>query len=153
MEEVQLTEEFITKKVKEYLHNKVKGNWHESKTKEAPLHGHGVDLEFVGGNGNGEHFFIECKGKSYAKSAKSINRECWLNALGQVIQRMKVKSNGAYKYGLGLYWVTAQTALRRIPRNVALTLNLHIFACNDKGEIKQFTPKDFEKEYEEKDFY
>ena len=37
------------------------------------------------GSKNSERFIVECKGKSYAKSARSINKEGWLNALGQII--------------------------------------------------------------------
>ncbi len=39
-------------------------------------------------------FYIECKKESLIqKSAKSINREGWLNALGQIITRMDVKKD------------------------------------------------------------
>ena len=54
--------------------------------------------------------------------------------------------NRAYKYGLGLYWESAQVALRRIPKEAAEVLNLHIFAINDKGEVKYFTPGQFGKD-------
>ena len=55
--------------------------------------------------------------------------------------------NRAYKYGLGLYWVGAQVALRRIPHAVAKTLNLYIFSVYDDGYVKQWSPRDFEKEH------
>ena len=84
---------------------------------------------------------------------------------GQIITRMNVKRltkaknspgysdiNRAYKYGLGLYWKSAQVALRRIPKEIATVLNLHIFAVNDSGAVKKFTPSQFGKEYSEKDF-
>ena len=100
------------------------------------------------------------KGKSYAKSARSVNREGWLNALGQIITRMDVKRyskakdgsgissiNRAYKYGLGLYWESAQVALRRIPKEAAEVLGLHIFSVNDNGDVKFFTPSMFGKDY------
>lgn len=67
-----------------------------------------------------------------------------MNALGQIITRMDVKRysmardgsgisgiNHAYKYGLGLYWESAQVALRRIPKEIAEVLCLHIFSVND----------------------
>ena len=54
--------------------------------------------------------------------------------------------NRAYKYGLGLYWVSAQVALRRIPKEIAQILNLYIFAINDKGEVRYFTPSQFGKD-------
>lgn len=85
----------------------------------------------------------------------------WLNALGQVVTRMNVKRyskskldnqaltiNRAYKYGLGLYWKTAQVALRRIPKEIAIVLNLHIFSVNDDGVVKYFTPSKFGKKYD-----
>ena len=146
----KIDESYVVEKVIEFLRKKKKGNWRLEKMKRAGLHEHNEDIHIRGGQEYNEHFIIECKGKSYAKkesARKSIDKEGWLNALGQVITRMKVKSNGAYKYGLGLYWVGAQTALRRIPKNAALHLNLHIFSVNDKGEVKQFTPGMFGEEY------
>ena len=154
MNELRITETFIVEKIKEFLINKERGNWHEEKTKTSDLHGHGADIVMTGGSKNGERFIIECKGKSYAKSAKSINKEGWLNALGQVITRMHTKRiissgvqkgniNRAYKYGLGLYKESAQVALRRIPKEVAKVLNLYIFSCDDKGNIEMFTPSQF----------
>lgn len=147
------------------LNNQTNGNWHEEKVKKSELHQHGVDIKLVGGKRNSEYFYIECKGKSYAKSAKSINREGWLNALGQIITRMDVKRysmsktdgkisgiNHAYKYGLGLYWESAQVALRRIPKEIAEVLCLHIFSVNDKGEVKYFTPRKFGKDYSNEEF-
>lgn len=134
--------------------NKPNGNWHDYTAREADLHGHGPDLVLVGGKRNSEYFIIECKGKSYAQSSRSANKEGWLHALGQLITRMeterviqtgKTKSriNRAYKYGLGLYWVTAQVALRRIPPKIANTLNLYIFSVYEDGWVKMWTPKDF----------
>ena len=150
----KIDEDYITNRVINYMENKVNGNWHAEKTVKADLNQHGVDIKLIGGKRNSEYFFIECKGKSYAKSARSINREGWLNALGQIVTRMNVKryynsSNGgkeinrAYKYGLGLYWESAQVALRRIPKEIAQVLNLYIFSVNDKGEVKCFTPSQF----------
>lgn len=161
----RITEQFIVDKIIEFMINKENGNWHEEKVKKSELHQHGVDIKLVGGKRNSEYFYIECKGKSYAKSAKSINREGWLNALGQIITRMDVKRysmsktdgkisgiNHAYKYGLGLYWESAQVALRRIPKEIAEVLCLHIFSVNDKGEVKYFTPSRFGKEYSNEEF-
>lgn len=161
-----LSETFIVEKIKQFLINKPNGNWHEDKIKTSSLYGHGADIILVGGKHNGERFIIECKGKSYAqslKARKSINKECWLSALGQIITRMNTERiissennkgavNRAYKYGLGLYWESAQIALRRIPKTIAQTLNLYIFSCNDKGEIKQFTPSQFGASYKNEDF-
>ena len=159
----KLTEAKIVEFVKEFLIKKTNGNWHEDLVKQASGHTHGPDLVLVGGNRNSERFVIECKGRSYAKSANSINKEGWLNALGQLVTRMntgrtirkgktKGNVNRAYKYGLGLYWVGAQVALRRIPREIAKTMNLYIFSVYDDGYVKQWSPKDFEKEHSASEF-
>lgn len=163
--EVKITEGYVVDKIIEFMINKIDGNWHEEKVQKKDLHKHGVDIKLVGGKKNSEYFFIECKGKSYAKSAKSANKEGWLNALGQIVTRMDVKRfsyardgsgisgiNHAYKYGLGLYWESAQVALRRIPKEIADVLCLHIFAINDRGEVKYFTPSKFGKKYTKEDF-
>lgn len=159
----KVTETVIVKCVRDFLINKVDGNWHEGKIQESKLHGHGPDLVLIGGKRNSEYFIIECKGRSYAKSAKSINKEGWIHALGQLITRMNTarviqtgKNKGtisrAYKYGLGLYWISAQVALRRIPHEIAKTLNLYIFSVYEDGQVKQWTPKDFGKNYTDDDF-
>lgn len=156
MEEQKITETFIVESIKAFLINKKNGNWHEEKSRCSPLHEHGADLIMIGGRKNSERFIIECKGKSYAKSANSINKESWLNALGQIITRMntsrtiqsgtcKGKPNRAYKYGLGLCETAAKVALRRIPKKIARTLNLYIFSCNDEGKIEMFSPSQFNK--------
>ncbi len=159
----RMTEAKVVELVKIYLLAKPDGNWHEDKAKQTSGHQHGPDLVMVGGSRNSERFIIECKGKSYAKSADSINKEGWLNALGQIVTRMKTARtihtgktkgsvNRAYKYGLGLYWVGAQVALRRIPREIAKTMNLYIFSVYDDGFVKQWSPKDFEKNHADKEF-
>ena len=158
--EERITEEYVVYRIIDFMLKKENGNWHEEKVEKSDLHKHGVDIKLVGGKRNSEYFYIECKGKSYAQSASSINKEGWLNALGQIITRMDVKRfstakdgsgisgiNHAYKYGLGLYWESAQVALRRIPKEIAMVLCLHIFAVNDEGTVKYFTPSQFGKEY------
>ena len=60
--------------------------------------------------------------------------------------------NHAYKYGLGLYWESAQVALRRIPKEIAKVLCLHVFSVNDNGEVKYFTPSMFGKDYKKEKF-
>ena len=155
--EQMITESFVVEKIKEFLINKENGNWHEEKVKESKLHGHGVDIMLVGGKRNSEYFFIECKGKSYSKSAKSVNKEGWLNALGQIITRMttsrviksgerKGEPNRAYKYGLGLCKEGAEVALKRIPKEIAKTLNLYMFSVDDNGVVEMFSPSQFLKE-------
>ena len=155
--EEKITETFVVDRIKSFLINKSNGNWHEDKIKESKLHEHGVDIKLIGGKRNSEYFLIECKGKSYSKSAKSVNKEGWLNALGQLITRMttsrtiktgikKGEPNRAYKYGLGLCKEGAKVALRRIPKEIAKTLNLYIFSVDDNGIVEMFTPSQFARE-------
>lgn len=160
----RVTEEFIIEQIIKFMINKKNGNWHEEKVEKSSLHQHGVDIKLVGGKRNSEYFFIECKGKSYSANAKTINREIWVNALGQIVTRMDVKRyitskeqnilqiNRAYKYGLGLCSEAAEVALRRIPKEIAKVLNLHIFSVNDEGEVKYFTPSKFGITHSKKNF-
>lgn len=154
MDELLLTEEEVVRLVVDFLVNK---GWNRDTLVKHEKHQSGVDIDIRKGKHNGEHFLIECKKKCHAKSAKSVNKEGWLTALGQLISRMdtprviekgenKGEPNRATKYGLGLYWVGAQVALRRIPANVAKILNLYIFSVDEKGVVKQFSYKDFGKE-------
>ena len=157
----KITEDYVVDRIINFMLKKENGNWHEECVEKADLHKHGVDIKLRGGKLKSEYFFIECKGKSYAKSSKSVNKECWLNALGQIVTRMDVERlsisrkdgktitgiNHAYKYGLGLYWESAQVALRRIPKEIATIMCLHIFSVNDTGEVKYFTPSMFGKKY------
>ncbi len=159
----ELSEEVVRSCVKQYLYHKENGNWHEDKTKEAKGYERGADLIITGGRYNGERFTIECKGKSYADSARSINRECWLNALGQITTRMETeriilsgKTKGcidrAYRYGLGLYWVSAKVALRRIPPQIAKVMNLYVFSVYEDGWVKEWTPRSFGRKYPDSAF-
>lgn len=154
MDSQMITESFIVEQIKKYLLTKENGNWNEDKIRTSSLHGHGPDIVLVGGKSGKERFIIECKGKSYAKAHNSINKEGWLNALGQLVTRMntsrtiksetnKGEPNRAYKYGLGLCEISAKVALRRIPGEIAKTLNLYIFSCDDEGNVMMYTPKDF----------
>ena len=165
MKKIILDEETVVELVTNFILSKPRGNWHKEKTKVADLHGHGVDIKLVGGKRNSEYFLIECKGKSCAKSADSINKQTnWMFALAQIIKRMDTKRviekgkrkgepNRAYKYGLGLCDESAKVALASIPKSIAQVLNLYIFSVNDYGEVIQFTPSKFGKKYDESKFF
>jgi len=58
---------------------------------------------------------------------------------------MGVVARHAYKYGLGLPEVSANKALRRIPWQAARHLCLYIFSIDDKGNVKEYSPKDFKR--------
>lgn len=134
-----ITEKFVIGKIKKHLTPR----W--SVVTEKDLHEKGCDLVLKDeyNKHKARRFLIECKGKSYAKSAKSVNETVWLYALGQIITRMSVIARHAYKYGLGLPEVGAKKALRRIPWQAARHLCLYIFSIDDKGRVKEYLPKDF----------
>lgn len=164
-QELYLDEDEVRKLVINFLINKVDGNWDISTLKEHRLKESGPDIDIRGGKRHTERFIIECKEKSHSKSAKSQNKEnYWLVALGQLISRMKSsrvikngktkgKSSKGTRYGLGLYWQSAKTALRRIPKTVADVLNLYVFSVDESGFVKQFSPGMFGTKYCDEDFH
>ena len=136
-----ITEKFIEKQILEHL---AKKGWdYNIKTKD--LHEHGCDIIVTDSRNKNKarRFYIECKRKSCAKSAKAVNETVWLFALGQLVTRMTVIARHAYKYGLGLPEVSAIKALKRIPWQAARHLCLYIFSVDDKGNVKEYSPKDF----------
>lgn len=135
----KIDEKFIIERVKEHL----APQWQVVTEKD--LHEKGCDLVLkdVKNKHKARRFLIECKGKSYAKSAKSVNETVWLFALGQLVSRMSVIARHAYKYGLGLPEVSARKALKRIPWQAARHLCLYIFSVDDKGTVQEYSPKDF----------
>ena len=139
----KITEKFVEKCILKHL---AKRGWdYNIKTKN--LHEHGCDIVVTDSRNKfkARRFFIECKGKSYAKSARAVNETIWLFALGQLVSRMSVIAMHAYKYGLGLPEVSAKIALRRIPWQAARHLCLYIFSINDDGKVTEYSPKDFKK--------
>ncbi|RLC39916.1 MAG: hypothetical protein DRH33_01475 [Candidatus Nealsonbacteria bacterium] len=136
-----INETFIIDKVKKHL----SPCWQV--VVERDLHEKGCDLVLkdVCNKHKARRFLIECKGKSYAKSSRAVNETVWLYALGQLVTRMRVIARHAYKYGLGLPEISARKALRRIPWQAAKLLCLYIFSVDDKGNVKEYSPKDFKK--------
>ncbi len=138
-----VSEKFIEKSILKHLDKK---GWNYNiRTKD--LHEKGCDIIVTDSRNKfkARRFLIECKGKSYAKSFKSIADTNFLFALGQIITRMKVIARHAYKYGLGLPEESAKIALRRIPWQAAKHLCLYVFSVDDQGNVKEFSPKDFKK--------
>lgn len=141
MNDVKLSENYIQTSIKEYLKQK---GW-DYNFVGRDLHEQGVDIVVRDGNNKhkARYLFIECKGRSSAKSAKSIAETVWLYALGQLVTRMKVIARNAYLYGLGLPEESANIALRRIPWQVASCLTLRLFSVDDTGNVMEYTPRDF----------
>ena len=136
---LKIKEKFVIERIKKHL----APQWQVVSQKDLYEKGCDLVLKDVFNKHQARRFLIECKGKSYAKSAKSVNETVWLYALGQLITRMKVIARHAYKYGLGLPEVSAEKALRRIPWKAARDLSLYIFSVSDNGEVTEYSPKDF----------
>lgn len=138
-----ITEKFVEECILKHL--ATKGWDYNIKTKG--LHEHGCDIVVTDSRNKNKarRFLIECKGKSYSRSAKSVNETVWLYALGQILTRMSVIAKHAYKYGIGLPEVSAKKALKRIPWQAARHLCLYIFSVDDKGIVTEYSPKDFKK--------
>lgn len=138
-----ITEKFVEESILKHL---AKKGWdYNVKTKD--LHEHGCDIVVTDSRNKykARRFYIECKGKSYAKSARAIADTNFLFALGQLVTRMSVIARHAYKYGLGLPEESARKALKRIPWQAARHLCLYIFSVDDNGVVKEYSPKDFKK--------
>ena len=138
-----ITEKFVEKAILKHLAQK---GW-DYNVKTKGLHEKGCDIIVTSSRNKNKatRFYIEVKGKSYSKSAKSVNETIWLYALGQIVTRMSVIARHAYKYGLGLPEVSAKIALRRIPWQVARHLCLHIFSVDENGLVTEYSPKNFKK--------
>lgn len=100
---------------------------------------HGVDIK-VRHNRYSRYFFIETKGESSSKSAKSVREVAFVYSLGQIITRMKTGTT-RYYYGIGLPELVARIAIRRIPWQVAKKLLLYIFSVDTRGKVKQYSWK------------
>lgn len=138
---MKITEELATEKILEYI--ALKGWDHNVKAKK--LHEKGCDIIATNSRNKNKatRMYIEVKGKSYAKSARSANETSWLYGLGQLITRMDVVAKGAYRYALGLPETSAKIALRRIPWKLARQLTLYIYSVDDEGIVKEYSPKNF----------
>lgn len=136
-----LSEKFVEAAVLKHLSKK---GWNYN-VKTVELHQHGCDIIVTDGKNKykARRFFIECKGRSYSKHARSIADTNTLYALGQLVTRMKVIAKHAYKYGLALPSESAKIALRRIPWQAARHLCISVFSVDDKGKVVEYSPKDF----------
>ncbi|MFA5893991.1 MAG: hypothetical protein WC903_08545 [Candidatus Margulisiibacteriota bacterium] len=140
---LRITEKYVEKRILRHL---AKKGW-DYNIKTKGLHERGPDIVVTDSRNKNKarRFIIECKGKSYASSAPSADEVNFLYALGQLLSRMKVIARHAYLYGLGLPENSAKKALRRIPWQAARHLCLYVFSVDDKGRVKEYSPKDFKK--------
>lgn len=131
-----ITERFVRRSIIAFLARK---GWDRG-LREKEIAEHGVDIK-VRHNKYARYFFIETKGESSSKSAKSVSEVAFIYSLGQIITRMKAGS-ARYYYGLGLPESSARIAVRRIPWQIAKKLLLYIFSVDTKGKVKQYYWRD-----------
>jgi len=138
-----LSERFIRRSIKNWLfRNGWNWNYTEKETKE-----HGVDIQVQDGKNkrHARYFFIETKGESSSKSAKSISETSFIYVLGQIATRMKVIAKHAYLYGIGLPESSAKIAVKRVPWKLAKVLTLYVFSVNKEGKVKRYSWADLKK--------
>ena len=128
-----LTEKFVRRTIRDWL---FRNGWGRN-YKEKETHEQGVDIK-VRHNNYARYFFIETKGESKSKSAKSVSEVAFVYSLGQIITRMKA-GKARYYYGLGLPESSAKIAIRRLPWQVAKKLLLYIFSVNKIGKVKLYS--------------
>ena len=134
-----ITERFVRRSVITFLDRK---GWDRG-LQEKETAERGIDIK-VRHNKYARYFFIETKGESSSKSAKSVSEVAFVYSLGQIVTRMKVGS-ARYYYGLGLPDSSAKIAIRRIPWQVAKKLLLYVFSVSKSGKVKQHSWRDLKK--------
>jgi len=128
-----ITERYVRRRIIDFLARKgFNRGLREKETAE-----HGVDIR-VRHNNYSRYFLIETKHESVSKSVNDSN---FINALGQIVTRMKT-GKSRYYYGIGLPESSANIALRRLPWQVAKKLLLYIFSVNGDGKVKQYSWKE-----------
>jgi hypothetical protein len=130
-----ISERFVRRAIINYLARK---GWDRGLREKETLE-HGVDIK-VRHNKYSRYFFIETKGESSSKSAKSVREVAFVYSLGQIITRMKA-GEARYYYGLGLPETSARIAIRRLPWQVAKKLLLYVFSVDKRGKVKQHSWK------------
>jgi len=128
-----MNERFVRRAIINYLARK---GWDRG-LREKETAEHGVDIK-IRHNKYSRYFFIETKGESTSKSAKSVRETAFVYSLGQIITRMKTGA-ARYYYGIGLPETVARIAIRRIPWQVAKKLLLYVFSVDAQGKVKQYS--------------
>lgn len=130
-----MNERFVRRAIINYL---ARRGWDRG-LREKETAEHGVDIK-VRHNKYSRYFFIETKGESTSKSAKSVRETAFVYSLGQIITRMKTGA-ARYYYGIGLPESVSRIAIRRIPWKVAKKLLLYVFSVDARGKVKQYSWK------------
>jgi hypothetical protein len=131
-----ISEKFVRRAIRDWL---FRNGWGRNYV-EKETHEQGVDIK-VCHNKYPRYFFIETKGESTAKSAKSQKETVFVYSLGQIVTRMRAGS-ARYYYGLGLPTSSAVIAIRRIPWQVSKKLLLYIFSVDNAGRVRRYDWQD-----------
>jgi hypothetical protein len=138
-----INEKFVRRAIRDWL---FRNGW-GYQYKEKETHEQGVDIQVRDNTPHhSRYFFIETKGESNSKSAKSVSEVSFVYSLGQIITRMKVvDARHAYNYGLGLPDSSAKIAVKRIPWQFAKKVCLYVFSVDRSGKVKQYSWQDLKK--------
>lgn len=142
MQKKPLSERDVQLSVLDYLYKTGWGtNPHIKQSNEK-----GVDIRVQNNKAKSRYFFIETKGESKSKSARSVSEVAFVYSLGQLVTRMKVvNARYAYQYGLGLPKKSANIAIRRIPWQFAKKVCLHIFSVDSNKKVTDYSWQDMKK--------
>ncbi len=106
----------------------------------------GVDIRVQNDKVHSKYFFIETKGESSSKHAKSISEVSFIYSLGQIVTRMKVvDARYSYNYGIALPEHGANIAVRRVPWQFARKVCLYIFSVSRDKKVKRYSWQNLKK--------
>lgn len=140
-------ESFIQESVLNYLKNK---NYSKGIAKE--LWEHGVDIK-VRNNKYSRYFYVEVKGGSKSKNARSVDTNNFVFGLGQIVTRIQSTTDpqaktGSNKYGVAYpYYFIKYLERKRLHWNLCKNLNLYIFLVKESGEVEQYDWKRIKTEF------
>ena len=137
----ELTEPFVKKLlIENWLY---KNKWTRM-LRVGELSEKGVDIK-VRHAQYGRDYLIEAKGDppKGSKNPHSIRENYFITALGQILTRMKYKSN--YCYGVAFPSSYKKKAVKRIPWRVSKKLNLHVFIIYSTKKVERLTWKELKK--------
>ena len=131
-------ETFIENSVRKYLSE---SGYSIGKPKE--LWEHGVDLKLRNANYS-RYWYVEVKGGSRSKNARSVDTNNFVFGLGQIITRIQSTTDpqakrGSNKYGVAYpYYFIKYLERKRLHWNLCKNLNLYIFLVKENGEVEKY---------------
>lgn len=136
-----LDEKFIRRSIIEWLGRQ----GFDRRLREKGTEEHGIDIS-VRHRNYPVYYFVEAKGEPDPKKVKhprSRIEVSFLQALGQIVTRIKSKAHN--KYAIGFPDSFANTVLRRIPWLVCKKLNLNILLVSKSRKVTPYTWKELKR--------